>query len=109
MRKSSPKKAETSKKTKKERLSEALELPLDMLEDVPHFSLNDNRELTVENFKSIEGYEPSEILLMSKDYPIYICGENLSIIAITDEEILIRGHIFSMHLGVPPHHSGNTD
>ncbi|MBQ9915306.1 MAG: YabP/YqfC family sporulation protein [Clostridia bacterium] len=84
------------KKTAGERLSAALDVSLDMVADVPRFTLNDNRELSVENYKSIEGYEPDEIRLRSKKYRIIIGGVGLSIVAITDEEILIRGCIKSL-------------
>lgn len=99
MRKKAAKSADTAKPTKKERLSAALDLPLDMVADVPHFTLNDNRELSIENYKSIEGYEPTEITLRSKNYRICITGHNLQIIAITDDEILIRGTIRALALG----------
>ena len=92
------------KKKKKEktapmaRLSALLDVPLDMVADVPRITGNDNRELCVENYKSIEVYEPQEIRLRSKNYHIGICGRNLQIVAITDEEILIRGIICGLTL-----------
>ncbi len=92
-------------KKKKEKLSAAgrlsglLDVPFDMVADVPRIMLSDNQELTVENYKSIEGYEPEEIRLHSKHYRITITGKNLQIIAITDEEILVRGTITGLALG----------
>ena len=84
------------KKTAAERISAVLDVSLDMVADVPRFTMNDNRELSVENYKSIEGYEPEEIRLRSKQYRIVIAGSGLNIVAITDEEILIRGCIKSL-------------
>ncbi|MBR7163952.1 MAG: sporulation protein YqfC [Clostridia bacterium] len=75
------------------KISGFLDVPLDIVADVPRITINDNRELTVENYKSIEGYEPEEIRLRSKNYRIIISGRNLQIVAITDEEILVRGTI----------------
>ncbi len=98
MRKSVHKKETAPKKTKRERLSQMLDVPLDVVADVPRFTLNDNRELSIENYKSIEGYEKTEILLRCKQYQIRIQGENLEIIAITDEEIVIHGIISSLSL-----------
>ena len=84
------------KKTAAERISAVLDVSLNMVADVPRFTMNDNRELSVENYKSIEGYEPEEIRLRSKQYRIVIAGSGLNIVAITDEEILIRGCIKSL-------------
>ncbi|MBE7048992.1 MAG: sporulation protein YqfC [Ruminococcaceae bacterium] len=86
------------KKARGRRLSALLDVPLDMVADVPRMTLNDNRELAIENYKSIECYEPSEIRLRSKDYRITILGCGLQIIAITDEEMLINGEIQSLSL-----------
>ena len=80
------------------RLSALLDVPLDMVADVPRITVNDNRELCVENYKSIEVYEPQTIRLRSKNYHIDICGRNLQIVAITDEEILVRGIICGLTL-----------
>ncbi|MBQ2695872.1 MAG: sporulation protein [Clostridia bacterium] len=86
-------------KTVAARLSGFLDIPLDMVADVPRVTLSDNRELTVENYKSIEAYEPEEIRLRSKNYRITISGNSLQIVAITDDEILIHGIISGVMLG----------
>lgn len=82
------------------RLSGFLDIPLDMIADVPRITINDNRELTVENYKSIEGYESEEIRLRSKNYRISISGKDMQIVAITDDEILIHGTISGVMLGL---------
>ena len=82
------------------KISGILDVSLDMVADVPRITINDNREMTVENYKSIEGYEPEEIRLRSKHYRIIISGRELQIVAITDEEILVRGIIFGVALAV---------
>lgn len=92
-------------KKKKERniagkISGLLEVPLDIVADVPRITINDNRELTVENYKSIESYEPEEIRLRSKSYRIDIHGRALQIVAITDEEILVKGIVSGVMLEV---------
>ncbi|MBR5236760.1 MAG: sporulation protein YqfC [Clostridia bacterium] len=93
MKKTRPAKRVENKKSRTQRLSSLLEIPLDMVADVPRITLNDNRELSVENYKSIEGYEPDEIILRSKNYRIIITGKSLQIIAITNDEILIQGTV----------------
>ena len=74
------KKRNANRKTGAQRLSGILDVPLDMVADVPRLTLNDNRELTVENYKSIEGYEPEEIKLRGKNYRIIITGRALQIV-----------------------------
>ncbi len=86
-------KKKKERKSAGQRLSAFLEVPLDMVADVPRLTVNDNRELTVENYKSIEGYETDEIRLRCKNYRLVISGRNLSIVAITDEEMMIRGFV----------------
>ena len=98
MKKRRPAKSAENKKSRSARLSSLLEIPLDMIADVPRITLNDNRELSVENYKSIEGYEPEEIVLRSKNYRIVITGKALQIIAITDDEILIQGMVCGLSL-----------
>lgn len=80
------------------RLSQLLEVPLDLVADVPRMTLYDNQELSVENYKSIESYTGEEICLQSGTYRIIISGKLLEIVTITDEEILIRGTIEGLSL-----------
>ena len=87
-----------NKKSTAQRVSALLDVPLDMVADVPRITLNDNRELTVENYKTVEGYQPEEIKLRSAKYRITILGKALSIKAITDEEIFISGNITDISL-----------
>ncbi|MBE7021744.1 MAG: hypothetical protein E7414_00750 [Ruminococcaceae bacterium] len=79
-------------------VSQLLDVSLDMVADVPRITMNDNRELTVENYKSVEGYEPEEVRLRCTKYRITASGSDLSIVAITDEEILIQGNIATISL-----------
>ncbi len=89
-------KKKKEKKSAGQRLSGLLDVPLDMVADVPRLTMSDNRELCVENYKSIEGYEPEEIRLRCKAYRLVIVGRGLSIVAITDEEMMIRGAILNI-------------
>lgn len=86
------------KKNRAQQVAGLLDLPLDMVADVPRMIMNDNKELTIENYKYIEGYEPEEIRLKSKHYHITISGKELQIVAITNDEILIRGTITGLSI-----------
>lgn len=86
-------KRNNERKTIKQKLSKTLEIPKDLLSDIPRFTLNDNNELRIENYKGIISYDFGEIKLGAKKYTIKVLGENLKINAITDEDILITGKI----------------
>lgn len=80
----------------KQRISNTLELPADILEDIPRITMCDNREASIENYKGILEYDDGLIRLNAKSYIIKICGRGLCIYSITDEEIGIRGTIQSI-------------
>lgn len=84
------------KTTFKQKLAKTLEISKDVLSDIPRFTLNDNNELRVENYKGIIFYDFSEIKLGAKQYTILISGKNLKISSITDEDIFIIGEITSL-------------
>ncbi len=86
-------KKRTERKNVKERLNDVLDLPSDMLLDIPRMTMNDNRELQIENYRSVLEYEDGQIKLNSKNYIIKINGKKLEIVSITDDEIFIRGVI----------------
>lgn len=90
------------KKDKEERtisskISEALEISADILSDIPRFTINDNLEVQIENYKCVLCYEENQIRLAAKNYEIEICGDKLTIVCITDEQIYIKGKIKSIN------------
>ena len=81
------------KKNIKQKIAHSLDIPNDMLCDVPHFTLTDNREIRIENYKGILSYTENEINLGAKNYKIKIAGDDLKITVITDEFIIIVGSV----------------
>lgn len=92
------KKRKDTSETVRNKISRFLDVPLDMIADVPRIILYDNCQLTIENYKAVESYTTENIELRCTQYKILIEGKNLSIISITDEEILIQGHILNVSL-----------
>jgi len=92
------KKRKTAAEGFRGKVSRLLDVPLDMVADVPRIILYDNSELTIENYKAVESYTSENIELRCTQYRIVVKGNHLSIIAITDEEILIQGHILNVSL-----------
>ena len=91
------KKNKTNQKVKR-KIARTLAIPEDILCDVPRFTVNDNREIQIENYKGILSYEETEISLGAKGYKIVIQGENLKITVITDEYMIINGIITALML-----------
>ncbi|MBQ4515344.1 MAG: sporulation protein YqfC [Clostridia bacterium] len=89
-------KQQKERKKIRERLSDTLAIPEDILLDLPRITVSGNRELEIENYKNVLEYLDSSIQLNCKDYVIKICGKKLEITFITDESVCIRGIISSI-------------
>ncbi len=81
-----------SDKTKsiKEKFSDMMELPKELLLDIPRITMLGNEDVFVENYKGIIEYCEDIIRLNNK---INIYGTKLNVEEITDMEILISGKI----------------
>lgn len=77
----------------KEELSEALELPKEIVLDLPKISLIGKIQLIIENHKGIIEYTPMQIRIGSNSGIIKIQGKNLYIKTIVKEEIIVTGEI----------------
>ena len=95
MRKRKPKRQSLPKK-----IAKTLDIPEDILFNSPRMIMTSNNDLRIENYKSILEYETEKITLMTKEFIIEICGKDLNITIITDEEISITGVILSMNFTV---------
>ena len=85
-------------KTKvRQKICDALEISSDILSDVPRFTINDNKEIQIENYKSVLEYTQNDVTLGAKEYQIRIMGDGLTIVCITDEQIYIRGKVSSVN------------
>ena len=89
-------KQQKERKKIREHLSDTLAIPEDILLDLPRITSGGNRELEIENYKTVLEYLDSSIQLNCKDYVIKICGKKLEITSITDESVCIRGVISSI-------------
>lgn len=74
-------------------ISEALELPKEIMLDLPKISMIGNLELRIENHKGIIEYTPTQIRVSSNSGMLKILGRNLYIKIIIKEEIVIIGEI----------------
>lgn len=69
------------------------QLPKDVLEGAFIISMTGNREIIIENMKSVITFQSDTIILQCKKNRIQIMGNNLKIESYTNEEIKIIGLI----------------
>lgn len=87
----------TKRKNLPKKIAKTLDIPEDILFDVPRILMTSNEDIRIENYKSILEYETDKITLMTKEFLIEIYGKNLNITIITDDEISICGIILSIN------------
>ncbi|OGO77228.1 MAG: sporulation protein YqfC [Clostridiales bacterium GWB2_37_7] len=80
----------------KETLSNALELPKDIILDVAKVTLIGSDSITVENHKGILEYNEDQIRVNTGSGVLIIIGSKLNIKSILQEEITITGEINSV-------------
>lgn len=84
------------KKKFRENISDMFDLPKDTFVDLPKIILTGNREIYVENYRGILEYTDSIIRLNIGANALKVCGEELDIRAIGEEDITLNGTIASI-------------
>lgn len=77
----------------KETISNALELPKDIVLDVAKVTLIGSNNVTVENHKGILEYNEDQIRINTGSGVLVINGSRLSIKSVLQEEITITGEV----------------
>lgn len=80
----------------KEQLTSALDIPREVVLDVPITMLTGNTEISVENFGGIIEYSPQKIRLNTRSGVVVIDGIELEAKSMTKEVITIKGTIISV-------------
>ena len=86
------------KKNKENRLSKFLEMPKEVVSNVPKITMLGFEEMIIENHKGILEYEEFYIRINSFIGIININGFNLRLNQLTDEAVSVTGKIESMDL-----------
>ena len=81
------------KEKRTEKIAEVLDLPLDILCDIPRSELMGNSQLNIENIRGILDYNENGIKINTTVGIIKIEGDELFIEHISDESIFIKGRI----------------
>lgn len=77
----------------KKSLAEILELPKDIILDIPKITMIGNLQIYIENHKGIIEYTNNRIRINTKSGALRIIGRNLLLKNIVLEEIVIVGEI----------------
>ncbi|MEI7026694.1 sporulation protein YqfC [Paenibacillus sp. y28] len=73
--------------------SKWLDLPQDVLYDMPRYTLIGNRQLVVENHSGLLHFSETELILQLAEGRLEITGEQLVIRSILTAELLVEGRI----------------
>ncbi len=68
-----------------------LEIPQDIVLDLPRITMLGNKQLLVENHKGIIEYTPSLVRIKLTQGELFVHGENLSLGNLQAEQILVEG------------------
>lgn len=75
------------------RVSKFLEIPREVISDVPKITITGFDEILIENFKGILEYEDFFVRISTSLGNININGFNLKLNQMTDDDILVNGKI----------------
>jgi sporulation protein YqfC len=75
------------------RLAELLEIPQDIVLDLPRLTLVGNLQLVLENHRGIIEYAPEKLRLALGQGELTITGIDLVLVSLSAEEAVIEGHI----------------
>lgn len=79
------------RKGKLQALAGILEIPQDIVMDLPRITMLGNKQLLVENHKGIIEYSPSLIRIKLSQGELFILGETLVLGSLQTEQILVEG------------------
>lgn len=75
----------------RERIAESMDLPKDVVMNLPRVSVCGDKEIYIENHKGLLGCSEDVISVKMRDGIINIRGEKLRIVAIDAESIVVNG------------------
>lgn len=84
---------------KKNRILEKIDLPKDVVMDLPKITIVGDNEITIENHEGIESFEDECIKIKTNNGIIKIEGQNFEILYIASETIVLSGKFKSVDYG----------
>ena len=86
----------TQKKGLREKFTEVLELPKELILNLPKLTIVGNRDMMIENYKGVMEYGSARIRVNTGLGVVKVTGAGLLIKEITSEDIIISGDIHSL-------------
>ena len=80
------------------KVAELLEIPPDIVLDLPRVTMVGNIEITLENHRRIIEYTPARLRLALPQGELIVSGNELILVSLAQEEVVIRGRIKSLEL-----------
>ena len=77
----------------KEFIAQKLDIPIEVMIDIPKIIITGNEEITIENHKGIVAFSENEIKVSSKKGIIKIQGNNFEIFYMGSNSLTINGEI----------------
>lgn len=87
---------EAPRRGMKEKMTEILELPKEVVLNMPKLTMLGNGNLIIENYKGVVEYDDNCVRVNTTSGIIKISGEKLVIKEITSEDIMVDGWVSSM-------------
>lgn len=80
-----------------ERIASSMEIPQDLANRDVLVTATGSTRLCIENYKHIQEYTTTQILVLTKNGRLRIAGSSLEMQSYTNDEMLITGHITEIH------------
>ena len=80
----------------KEKLSEIMNIPDELICGTPRIEFDSNKSVWVENYRGIIEYSDTLVRINTSDFIIVLNGTELVIASISSEDVCISGNIFSV-------------
>ena len=80
-----------------ENIVKKMDIPEDIVFNIPRITMMANKEIRIENCKSVLEYETDKVTVSATDMLVELLGEALYINIITDDEITVSGNILSVN------------
>ena len=75
----------------REYLAESMDMPKDVMMDLPKLSVCGDKEIYIENHKGLLEYSDEIISVKMRDGIIRLCGHKLRIISLRSRDIVVNG------------------
>ena len=86
------------KKRFKEIIFDKFDIPIESIASIPNAQFVGNSQLSIDSCVGIKKYEPTEIVITSKEYLLTIKGSSLNMMTFSGGRVSIRGYISSYEI-----------